>query len=195
MWMMEPPPARTMCGIAQRLMRKAPPRLVAKTLFQAARSRSSTVAVGSLMAAPFRRMSMRPKALAARSTADLVSDSEETSQAMARAPCPASRAVSSAFLRLMSRHATLAPARAKVMEMARQMPPPAPVTIAALPLRLFPSKVGLLYAFVLLERGARPARDDGSGLQHIAAARGLEGVAGILLDEQDAGARGVHGAD
>jgi hypothetical protein len=83
------------------------------------------------MAAPFTRTSRRPKVFAARSTAALVSDSDETSQAMASALSPASLAVSSAFLSLTSRQATFAPAWAKVMEMARQMPPPAPVTIAA----------------------------------------------------------------
>ena len=46
-----------------------------------------------------------------------------------------------------------------------------------------------------LELGAGAARDHRAGLQHVAAARGLEGIAGVLLDQQHAGAGRVDGLD
>src|SRR6266850_283269 len=128
MWMIEPPPAFAMCGIAQRLMRKAPPRLTAKTRFQAARSRSVTVALGSVIAAPLTSTCMVPKAFTACSTAARVSDSEDTSQRIGR------NRLASTLLTSMSTHATCAPASLNASAIAAPMPP-TPATIADLPRR------------------------------------------------------------
>src|SRR6516164_10856342 len=57
------------------------------------------------------------------------------------------------------------------------------------------TEISLLDAHVFAERGAGAAGDDGTGLQHIAAARCLERVACVLLHQQHARARGVDGAN
>src|SRR3954469_6259322 len=195
--MIEPPPPAAMCGIAHRLMRYAPPTFTANTRFHAARSKSTTVALGSRPAAPLTSTSRRPNARTACSTAFCVSDSDDTSQPIPTQRLPASRAEACAFERSTSRQATEAPAFAKARTMAPPMPP-APATIAALPFSmnlLSPSKVSLLHAFIALECFASPARDDGAGLQDIAAGRGLERIARILLDQEHAGPGLVDGAD
>ena len=57
------------------------------------------------------------------------------------------------------------------------------------------AEIGLMDALVLLQVAARARRDDRAGLQDVAAARGLERIARILLDQQNAGAGGVDRAD
>src|SRR5207249_7125177 len=56
-------------------------------------------------------------------------------------------------------------------------------------------EIRLFDALVLLEDRAGPARDDRARLQHVAAARRFERVAGVLLHQQDARPGGVGGAD
>src|SRR5439155_10417323 len=193
MWMIEPPPALTMCGIAQRLIRNAPPTLTANTRFQAARSRSVTVALGSVISSPLTSTSRLTKAFTACSTAARVSDSEETSQRIGR------NRLRSTLLTSRSTHATCAPASLKARAIAAPMPP-TPATMADFPCNEYlsistPSQVGFLHALVLLEHRARTGGDDAAGLQHVAAARGFQCVARVLLDQQYAGAGGVRGAD
>src|SRR3954470_2336979 len=161
--------------------------------FQAARSISVTVALGSRTAAVLTRMCRPPNAFAARSTASRVCDSEETSHEMVR----------SAWTRARSRStpATLAPACRSAVTMALPMPPAAPVTTAALPssenfsfISSSP-QVRFLDAWIVLQVRAALRRDDAPGLYDITPARCFKRVARILLDQQDAGAGRVHGAD
>src|SRR5438552_15257217 len=170
MWMIEPPPAFTICGIVQRLMRNALPTLTANTRFQAARSRSVTVALGSVIAAPLTSTRTLPNAFTACSTAARVSDSEDTSQRIGRNRLP------STLLTSMSTHATCAPASLNASAIAEPMPP-TPATMADFPCNEYlsistTSQVGLFHALVLLDQRAGTGGDDATGLQHIAPARG-----------------------
>src|SRR5262245_5536392 len=49
------------------------------------------------------------------------------------------------------------------------------------------AEIGLAHALVGAQRVARAAQDDRAGLQHVAAARALERITGVLLDQQHAG--------
>src|SRR3984893_15690390 len=134
--MIEPPPPAIMRGKAARLSRNEPVRLTASTRSQSARLVSRTVPLGSYGAAPLTRISNRPKASCAAATAAWLSDSTATSQrrAIVRPPaCWTRRAVSSADRRSMSQHATAAPTSTNAREIARPIPPPAPLTRATLP--------------------------------------------------------------
>src|SRR3954471_4959514 len=161
--------------------------------FHAVRSISVTVAVGSRTAAVLTRICRPPNALAARSTASRVCDSDETSQEMPRSACTRARS--------RSTPATLAPACRNAATMALPMPPAAPVTSAALPssenLSFISSspQVRFLDAWIVLQVRAALRRDDAPSLYYVTAARRLERVARILLDQQDAGASRVHRAD
>src|SRR3984893_10257492 len=134
--MIEPPPPAIMRGKAARLSRNEPVRLTASTRSQSARLVSRTVPLGSYGAAPLTRISNRPKASCAAATAARLSPSTATTQRRAIARSPAfwtRRAVSSADRRSMSQHATAAPTSTNAREIARPIPPPAPLTRATLP--------------------------------------------------------------
>src|SRR5262245_41145967 len=111
---------------------------MAMARFQAAGSSSTTVPVGSRMAAPLTRTRGAPCAAMAALTAPAMLASLVTSQrcAMAAPPALAMRAaVALAACSSISRQATLAPASAKAKAMARPMPSAAPTTMAGLPSR------------------------------------------------------------
>ena len=57
------------------------------------------------------------------------------------------------------------------------------------------AQIGLAHARILRKLRAWSAHHDAAGLQHVAAARGLERIAGILLDQQHAGAGFIDRAD
>ena len=57
------------------------------------------------------------------------------------------------------------------------------------------AKVGLANAIVIAQPRAVTARDDRSCLQHVTSARGLQRVARVLLDKEDAGSGCVDGLD
>src|SRR6185437_1406343 len=212
MWMIDPPPLRAMSGIAYLLIRKAPRRLTPTTRSQSSTVKSTTEPAGSVAAASLTRMSSRPKASATRATAAATIVSRLTSASTAR-PSQA-RAVAAALSPSRSRQATRAPAAAKAWAIARPMPAPAPVTMAALPASgetvsviacssfmpgagrwSSPAEIGLAHALIAAQCVGRAAGDDGSRLQHIAAVRGGEGVMGILLDQKNAGAALVEFTD
>src|SRR6266851_966891 len=209
MWMMLPPPAAIIVGSTARLIRKAPVTLTANTRSHSARERSRIVPLWSVAAAAFTSTRMGPKASTAFFTASVTSASLLTSQTTGRAPFAIASHVILAASLLRSTQATAAPASAKARAMARPMPPPAPVTSAALPARENVSRVVMshrqssraaaqicfAHARILAQGRAGAARDDAAGLQHVAAARGLERVARVLLDQEHAHARIVDGAD
>src|SRR5262245_13172686 len=111
---------------------------MAMARFQSAGSSSTTVPVGSRMAAPLTRTRGAPCAAMAALTASAMLASLVTSQryAMAAPLALAMRAaVALAAGSSISRQATLAPASAKAKAMARPMPSAAPTTMAGLPSR------------------------------------------------------------
>src|SRR5215467_6143717 len=57
------------------------------------------------------------------------------------------------------------------------------------------AEIGLAHPRILAQCGAGAADDDAAGLQHVAAARGLQGVARVLLHQQHAGAGRVDRPD
>src|SRR5712691_218246 len=134
-----PPPPAIISGSAARLNRNEPVRLISSTRCQSPRLVSMIVPLGSCGAAPLTKMSSRPNPRWAASAIARVSLSLATSQACDSARPPASvtrRAVSSDEAGSMSQQATEAPALAKASAIARQMPPPAPLTSATFPARL-----------------------------------------------------------
>src|SRR5215471_2895891 len=139
MRMIEPPPPTIIQGEAARLRRKEPVRLTASTRSHAARLVSRIVPPGSCGAAPLTRISSLPKASCAAVVTVVVSASTETSQRRAIARPPAvltRRAVSSTKATSISQEPTAAPASAKASEIARPIPPPAPLTSATFPVSI-----------------------------------------------------------
>ena len=57
------------------------------------------------------------------------------------------------------------------------------------------AQIGLAHAIVIAQRRAVTARDDRSCLQHVTSARGLQRVARVLLDKEDARASGINRLD
>jgi hypothetical protein len=57
------------------------------------------------------------------------------------------------------------------------------------------AQIGLAHAIVIAQRRAVTARDDRSSLQHVTSARGLQRVARVLLDKEDARASGINRLD
>src|SRR6185312_2293487 len=138
MWMMLPPPAALMRGMACLLIWKAPPMLTASARSQSASSSSAIVAFGGKTAALLTRICRAPNRSAAAATAARAESLRLTSHARPIAVPPAAvmeAAVAAASPPSMSAQRSLAPSAAKAALMAEPMPPPAPVTMATFPCR------------------------------------------------------------
>ena len=57
------------------------------------------------------------------------------------------------------------------------------------------AQIGLAHAIVIAQPRAVTARDDRSCLQHVTSGRGLQRVARVLLDKEDARASGINRLD
>src|SRR5262245_37479185 len=138
MKMMLPPPRAISAGRAALLARKAPVRFTASVVFHQVSSRSTTVPVGSLVAAQYIRTSRPPSSRTAASTSARASAAWVTSERRTSAR-PPPRSISAAVVLAppssTSAHTTAAPARANVIAVAWPMPWALPTTMATFPLR------------------------------------------------------------
>ena len=137
MLMMEPPPLRSMAGMAYLQQRKTPFRLVSMVMSHTGSSISASGGVRMRTAAALTSTSRRPNWETAALTMASIWSALEVSTCTNKAspPCsPMRRTVSSPPDRLRSATTTRAPSSTKRSEVRRPMPEDAPVTKATLSL-------------------------------------------------------------